>query len=67
MKKKINIKNLKIQYVATSSLHPAPYNPRYWDETDKSKLKESILRFGITEPILINSYPKEKPDNLRSF
>lgn len=51
---------LKIQYVNISYLHPADYNPRKWDESAIKRLKESIKRFGVVDPILANSAPKRK-------
>ncbi len=42
----IKDKKLKVYYVPTSLLRPAPYNPRKWSEEATAQLKESILRFG---------------------
>jgi DNA modification methylase len=49
---------LHIQYVPVSSLHASDYNPRKWDEDAKSQLKESISRFGVVDPILVNNAPE---------
>lgn len=47
--------NLNIVYVAINDLHPAPYNPRKWDKEAKEQLKESIKRFGLVDPFIVNS------------
>ena len=54
------MQNLKIISVAIDQLNPAPYNPRKWSETAIKKLKESIERFGLVDPILVNSSPQRK-------
>lgn len=45
---------LEIVYVPISILKPADYNPRKWDEAAVEQLKESIKRFGIVDPIVVN-------------
>jgi len=52
--------NLKIVQVEISELKSAEYNPRQWTKKDVDDLSESIKRFGVVEPILINSNPKRK-------
>lgn len=46
--------DLKIQTVKISDLNPAPYNPRKWSEDAIAQLKESIQRFGMVDPLLVN-------------
>jgi DNA modification methylase len=53
-------KQIRVIYVATELLHPSPVNPRVWSEQAQTDLEQSILRFGLTEPLLVNSYPKRK-------
>jgi len=50
----MNSKQIEILQVAISDLNPAIYNPRRWDEVAVSHLTESIERFGIVDPILVN-------------
>lgn len=50
--------NLKIVMVAIGLLKPAEYNPRKWDEAAISGLKESISRFGMIDPIIVNNAPE---------
>src|SRR5665213_2099504 len=47
--------NLHIQYVPITSLLPASYNPRTWDESAKAQLKEGLTRFGIVDPLIVNN------------
>jgi len=53
-------KDLKIHYVPVGKLKPAPYNPRKWDKVAEEKLKESIKRFGLVDPFIVNATPKRK-------
>lgn len=59
---KIRLKNnnLKVQYISISSLKPAPYNPRRWDDKAIVDLKESIKRYGLVDPIIVNSASNRK-------
>ena len=51
---------LNIVYVPLVDLIPSDYNPRKWDEETKCQLKESINRFGVVDPILVNSAENRK-------
>lgn len=51
---------LNIVEVPITELNPAEYNPRKWDESAIEQLTESINRFGIVDPILVNNAPKRK-------
>jgi DNA modification methylase len=53
-------KNLQIEQVSIDLLKPAEYNPRKWDKEAASQLKESVTRFGIVDPFLVNSAPNRK-------
>ncbi len=48
---------LSIQQVEIGKLNPSPYNPRTWSEDALSQLIESIKRFGLVDPIILNSAP----------
>ena len=37
-----------------SEMHPAPYNPRKWDEESRKALKRSIKTFGVIGGIIVN-------------
>ena len=47
--------NIKIVQVPIQDLKPTEYNPRKWDKEAESNLAESIKRFGLVDPILVNS------------
>ncbi len=51
----MNTQNIKIDYVDINLIKPSDYNPRTWSEDQKKQLKESIFRFGIVDPLLVNS------------
>lgn len=52
--------NLQVQYVPLATLQACDYNPRKWSGEDKKNLKESIKRFGIVDPLLVNSAESRK-------
>jgi DNA modification methylase len=52
--------NLVIKKIPIELLKPADYNPRKWDEQAVKNLKESIQRFGLVDPILVNGSPGRK-------
>ncbi|MDD5688656.1 MAG: DNA methyltransferase [Caldisericia bacterium] len=51
---------LKVYYVPINQLKPADYNPRKWDESATNQLRESIKRFGLVDPFVVNSAPNRK-------
>ncbi|MDD5721105.1 MAG: DNA methyltransferase [Candidatus Pacebacteria bacterium] len=51
---------IKIVHVVVSELKIAEYNPRKWDKEAESQLKESIKKFGIVDPLLVNSAEERK-------
>lgn len=50
--------DLQIQYLPINDLKPAPYNPRKWSKETVEQLKESINRFGLVDPFVVNSTPE---------
>ena len=46
---------MKIKDVELSKLKPASYNPRQISKKQVKDLKESIEKFGIIDPLIINS------------
>lgn len=51
---------LSIQQVKIGDLKPSEYNPRSWNEDTTEQLTESIKRFGLVDPILVNSSQQRK-------
>lgn len=49
-----NETTLKVEYINIKELNPAPYNPRKWSAAAIEQLKESIQKFGVIDPILVN-------------
>jgi len=49
-------KNFKITQVPIKDLSPALYNPRKWSKEAISQLKESITKFGLVDPIIVNKH-----------
>jgi DNA modification methylase len=45
---------LTIQHINIKELNSAPYNPRKWSEQSTAQLTESIKRFGLVDPIIVN-------------
>lgn len=52
-----NQQKLRTVYKEVSSLRVADYNPRTISDKSLSDLKESIQRFGMVDPIIVNSHP----------
>ncbi len=50
--------NLSITHVNINTLQPSLYNPRKWSEVAAAQLAESIKRFGLIDPLIVNSAPE---------
>jgi len=46
--------------VSVNDLISPDYNPRKWSQDQIKNLKESIKRFGLVDPIIVNSAPERK-------
>jgi len=53
-------KPLQIQDVSIDALNPSIYNPRKWPDSSLEHLKESIIKFGVVDPLLVNGAEKRK-------
>ncbi len=51
---------MEIVKVKITELKPAEYNPRSFSEKALADLKESITRFGIVDPVIVNSAENRK-------
>lgn len=58
--RKAHATKIGIQYVSAKILRPAEYNPRKHDATAEEKLRDSIKRFGLVDPILVNGAANRK-------
>lgn len=45
---------MEVVHVSITELKPATYNPRKWDKVAIENLTESIKRFGLVDPIIVN-------------
>lgn len=52
--------NPKIVMVKVGELKPSAYNPRTWNEETTKQLTESIQRFGLVDPLLVNGAAERK-------
>lgn len=50
----MQVHDLRVQQASVDALKPAVYNPRKWSDKQLSDLKESITRFGMVDPIIVN-------------
>jgi len=56
----MDIEKLKVEYVDINTLLFADYNPRKASKEQTEQLKESIKRFGLVEPVVVNSAENRK-------
>jgi len=56
----MNKKILEITQVNINNLHFAEYNPRKWSDDSTKQLTESIKRFGLVDPFIVNSSSNHK-------
>jgi DNA modification methylase len=47
-------RDISVKYIKVSELNPAVYNPRKHDKKSADQLKESITKFGLVDPIIVN-------------
>jgi len=51
---------MEVVNVKIEELKPSEYNPRGINEKEKKDLEDSIKKYGIVEPIVVNSAPERK-------
>ncbi len=49
---------LQVEYVDASALKASEYNPRKWSKEAEEELQESLRRFGMIDPLVVNSAPE---------
>ena len=52
--------NLQIHYVPVRELKSAVYNPRKWSKKAIAQLRESIKKFNVVDPLIVNSAKNRK-------
>jgi len=50
--------NLSVVYVPLASLRNPERNPRKWTKEATEQLKESIKKYGVVDPLVVNSAPE---------
>ncbi len=58
LKNKMEKENIEIKYVPIESLKYCEYNPRKFSSEQKEQLSESLKRYGVVDPILVNGSPE---------
>jgi len=56
----ININQIQTTQVGVKDLISPDYNPRKWSKDQSDELKKSITKFGLVDPIIVNSSPERK-------
>jgi hypothetical protein len=54
----VNMGSLKVVYVDIKDLRAAEYNPRQMTEKQAADLEQSIRRFGMVDPLVVNRHPE---------
>ena len=57
---KMKEEKLNVKYISTDLLRIADYNPRKWTKEAEDQLQESIKRFGLVDPFVVNNAPNRK-------
>ncbi len=60
MNSKVGVKDIKMVQVDIGELKPSEYNPRKASEKECQDLRASIEKFGLVDPIIVNSAKKRK-------
>ncbi len=50
-------KEISIEYISIEELKECEYNARKWSDEDKRQLKTSLTKFGVLDPLIVNSTP----------
>lgn len=53
-------KKLEIVTVAISQLKPSEYNPKKMTKKQEEDITESIKRFGLVDPLIVNNFPSRE-------
>ena len=61
---------LQVQHININELKASEFNPRTWSDHQLAKLRESIEKFGVVDPLIVNTHPsrsrKTSYDNMGS-
>ena len=48
---------LQVQHININELKASEFNPRTWSDHQLAKLRESIEKFGVVDPLIVNTHP----------
>ena len=51
---------LQVRHININELKASEFNPRTWSDHQLAKLRESIEKFGVVDPLIINTHPSRK-------
>ena len=51
---------LQVQHININELKASEFNPRTWSDHQLAKLRESIEKFGVVDPLILNTHPSRK-------
>lgn len=51
---------MNIEHVPINNLKASTYNPRKWDDKTIADVTESITRFGLCDPLIVNGAPERR-------
>jgi len=51
---------LHVQHININELKASEFNPRTWSDHQLAKLRESIKKFGVVDPLIVNAHPSRK-------
>ena len=51
---------LQVQHININELKASEFNPRTWSDHQLAKLRESIEKFGVVDPLIVNTHPSRK-------
>ena len=58
LKEAMNDNSIEVVSIPTADLKEASYNPRTISDKKREQIKKSILKFGFTEPLIVNCHSK---------
>ena len=53
-------RTMKTIDIETGDLKPAPWNPNQMDEATMERLKQSVSRYGLVEPLVVRPIDDDK-------
>ena len=51
---------LQVQHININELKASEFKPRRWVDHQLAKLRESIEKFGVVDPLIVNTHPLRK-------